>query len=55
MMGIVQAYGYDDMTELQVGSLREPFVNPQLLQFHLAAFFLFVFPLSSLVSLVFYG
>ena len=55
MMGIVQTYGHDDMTELQVGSLREPFVDPQLLQFHFAAFLLFVFPLSSLIGLILDG
>ena len=54
-MGIVQAYRHDDMTELQVGSLRKPFVDPQLLELDLAALLLFVFPFSSLVGLVLYG
>ena len=55
MMSIVQAYGYNDMTELQVGSLRESFVDPQLLQFHLATFLLLVFPFSCFVGLILDG
>ena len=55
MVGIVQAYGHDNMTELQVGSLRKALVDPQLLEFHLTAFLLFIFPFSSLVGLVLNG
>ena len=55
VMGIVQTYRDDNVAELQVGSLREPLVDPQLLEFDLATFLLFVFPFSRFVGLVLNG
>ena len=55
VMGVVKAYGYDNVTELQVGGLRKAFVNPELLEFHLTAFLLFVFPFGSLIGFVLNG
>ena len=47
MMGIVQAHRHDDMSETQVGCTREGLLNPELLEFHLAAFLYFLFPFAA--------
>ena len=55
VLRVVQSYGHDDMSELQVGSLRELLVDPELLQFHLTTFLLLILPFGSLVGLVLDG
>ena len=55
VLRVVQSYGHDDMSELQVDSLGELLVDPELLQFHLTAFLLLILPFGSLVGLVLNG
>ena len=47
VVGIVQAYGHHDMACADVGGLGEGLLNPELLEFHLAAFFHFLFPFAA--------
>ena len=51
-MSIVQTNRDNDVSKPDVSGFRELFVNPELLQFHLAAFLLLVFPLSSFIGFV---
>ena len=54
-MGVVQAYGHDDMAHLNIKRARELLVDPELFQLHLAAFLLFQFPFGGFVGLVLNG
>ena len=55
MVRIVQTHWHHNMSESQIGSPRKGLLNPELLQFYLAAFLGFLFPLATFLVFLLVG
>ena len=54
-MGVEQSHGNDNVSGADVGPACETLLQPELLQFHLAAFLGFCLPLAALLVFLFHG